>query len=41
MADDLTQEVFIKIWNSTQQLHHVESFKGYLLVSARNHTLNR
>jgi RNA polymerase sigma-70 factor (family 1) len=40
MADDLTQEVFIKIWNSRKHLDHVQSFKGYLLITARNHTLN-
>ncbi|MCC8423588.1 RNA polymerase sigma factor [Mucilaginibacter sp. UR6-11] len=41
MADDLTQEVFIKIWDGRAQLQHVQSFKAYLLISARNHTLNR
>ena len=40
MADDLTQEVFIKIWNGRERLSHVKSFKGYLLICARNHTLN-
>ncbi|RKR84026.1 RNA polymerase sigma-70 factor (ECF subfamily) [Mucilaginibacter gracilis] len=40
LADDLTQEVFIRLWNGRQQLSHVQSFKGYLLISARNHTLN-
>jgi len=40
MADDLSQEVFIKIWNNRMQLKQVRSFKGYLLVTARNHTLN-
>ncbi len=40
MAEDLTQEVFIKIWNSRRGLNHIQSFKGYLLISARNHTLN-
>ena len=40
MAEDLTQEVFIKVWNAREQLGLVQSFKGYLFVSARNHTLN-
>jgi RNA polymerase sigma-70 factor (ECF subfamily) len=40
MAEDLTQEVFIKIWNSRSHLDHVKSFNGYLLVSARNQALN-
>jgi RNA polymerase sigma-70 factor (ECF subfamily) len=40
LAEDLTQEVFIKIWNSKSQLSQVQSLKGYLLITARNHTLN-
>lgn len=40
MAEDLTQEIFIKIWNCREKLSRVESFKGYLFISARNHTLN-
>ena len=40
MADDLTQEVFIKIWNSRKKLGHVKSLRGYLLVTARNHTID-
>jgi RNA polymerase sigma-70 factor (family 1) len=40
LAEDLTQEIFIKLWNSRQQLNHVESFKAFLFVSARNYTLD-
>ena len=40
LAEDLTQEVFIKIWNNKEQLSEVQSLKGYLLIIARNHTLN-
>lgn len=40
LAEDLTQEVFIKIWESRQNLVEVKSFKAYLFVTARNHTLN-
>lgn len=39
-ADDLTQEVFVKIWQSREKLAEVESIKAYLLTSARNHALN-
>jgi RNA polymerase sigma-70 factor (family 1) len=40
LAEDLTQELFIKLWNNRQQLSHMLSFKAFLLTSARNHTLD-
>lgn len=40
MAEDLTQEVFMKIWESRGRLREVQSFKAYLFIVARNHTLN-
>lgn len=40
LAQDVMQEVFIKIWNNRSQLQHVKVFKAYLLVMARNHALN-
>lgn len=40
LAEDLTQEVFIKIWESRLNLIGVKSFKAYLFITARNHTLN-
>lgn len=40
LAEDLTQEVFIKIWENRLALATVKSFKAYLFVVARNHTLN-
>lgn len=40
LAEDLTQEVFIKMWENRRQLKEVRSFKAYLFISARNHTLN-
>lgn len=41
LAEDLTQEVFIKIWEGRLRLAEVQSFKAYLFITARNHTLNR
>jgi RNA polymerase sigma-70 factor (family 1) len=41
LAEDLTQEVFVKIWESRHRLKDVKSFKAYLFVTARNHTLNK
>lgn len=40
LAEDLTQEVFIKIWENRDQLAKVKSFRAYLTVIARNHVLN-
>ncbi|HEV2478938.1 MAG TPA: RNA polymerase sigma-70 factor [Puia sp.] len=40
LAEDLTQEVFIKIWENRDQLAKVRSFRAYLTVIARNHVLN-
>jgi len=41
LAEDITQEVFMKIWEKREQLSAVNSFKDYLFITARNHTLNR
>lgn len=40
MADDLRQEVFIKLWEKRETLHEVQSAKAYLYKIAKNHTLN-
>jgi RNA polymerase sigma-70 factor (family 1) len=40
LADDVTQEIFIKIWNGRQQLGHVQSFRAYLFTSAKNYSLD-
>jgi RNA polymerase sigma-70 factor (family 1) len=40
MAEDLTQEVFMKLWESRSNLTEVKSFRAYLFTTARNHTLN-
>ena len=40
IAKDLTQEVFVKIWECREKLAEVKSFKAYLYTTAKNHTLN-
>ncbi len=40
LADDVSQEVFIKIWENRDRLAGVESFSNYLFIMARNHSLN-
>ena len=40
-AEDIVQEVFLKIWTDREKLATVERFGAYLYVLSRNHTLNR
>jgi len=40
LTDDLTQEIFIKIWDIRSELPNIGSFKSYLIVTASNHVLN-
>ncbi|QNL50193.1 RNA polymerase sigma-70 factor [Olivibacter sp. SDN3] len=39
-TDDITQEIFIKIWENRDKIAGIKSFKSYLFTVARNHTLN-
>jgi len=39
-ADDLCQEIFLKVWDNRENLLSVVSFKAYLFVLARNHCFN-
>lgn len=40
LAEDVLQDIFLKIWEARQQLPGVHHFPGYLFTVARNHTLN-
>lgn len=40
LADDLCQELFIKLWDNRQQLAGIREFRPYLYVIARNLALN-
>ncbi|WP_295120030.1 RNA polymerase sigma factor [uncultured Chitinophaga sp.] len=40
LADDVVQEVFIKIWGKREQLPAVEKFDAYLFISARNEIIS-
>lgn len=40
IAEDISQEVFVKIWENRIRMSQVDSFKAYLFVTARNHSLN-
>ncbi|BAV07361.1 RNA polymerase sigma-70 factor, ECF subfamily [Filimonas lacunae] len=37
MAEDVVQEIFLKIWNKRQELTAVTRFDNYLFILARNH----
>jgi len=40
LAKDLSQEIFLKIWEKRGTLKEVQSFRAYLFIIARNQTLN-
>jgi RNA polymerase sigma-70 factor (family 1) len=40
LAEDLKQEVFVKVWEIRQQLPEVRAFGSFLFSIARNHTIN-
>ena len=40
LAEDVTQEIFIKIWEARSGLAEVKSFRSYLFITARNHSIN-
>lgn len=39
-AEDITQDLFLKIWNSREALREVDSLKSYLFSMAHNAVLN-
>jgi RNA polymerase sigma-70 factor (family 1) len=40
LADDLVQEIFIKIWETRKTLPDIKCFSAFLFTIARNHSLN-
>jgi RNA polymerase sigma-70 factor (family 1) len=40
LAEEIVQDVFLKIWMSREALARVHSFKAYLFIISKNHTLN-
>jgi RNA polymerase sigma factor (sigma-70 family) len=40
MLDELTQDVFVRIWEKRVRLNGVESFKGYLFLTTRHVVFN-
>lgn len=39
-AEDVTQEIFIKVWNQREKFESVEQIKAFLYLSAKNKCLN-
>ena len=39
-AEEIVQDIFIKIWEKREQLAGVKSFRQYLFKAAKNHLLN-
>src|SRR5688572_11419560 len=40
LSEDVTQEIFLKIWEARTKLVDVKSFVSYLFITARNHSIN-
>lgn len=40
LAEDIVQDVFVKIWQSRTNLGTIEKFNSYLFILTRNYTLN-
>jgi RNA polymerase sigma-70 factor (ECF subfamily) len=40
IAEDIVQEVFLKVWISREQLSVIRNFDAYLFTIARNHAFN-
>ncbi|RYU91592.1 sigma-70 family RNA polymerase sigma factor [Mucilaginibacter terrigena] len=40
LAEEIVQDVFLKIWMSRETLTAVQNFKAYLFVISKNHALN-
>lgn len=38
-AEEITQDVFLRIWNNREKLTDIENFSGYIYVIARNRAL--
>ena len=40
LAEDIVQEIFIKVWEARTRLTSVKHFRAFLFAIARNHSLN-
>ncbi|MES2278995.1 MAG: RNA polymerase sigma-70 factor [Bacteroidota bacterium] len=40
MAEEVVQDVFLKIWTNRTELNGIRNFRAYLFVMSKNHALN-
>lgn len=40
VAEEITQEIFLKLWLNKEELHHIENQDAYIFTMARNKTFN-
>lgn len=40
IAEEITNDVFIKVWNRKEQLSEIDNMSTYLFVAVKNHALN-
>lgn len=40
VAEDITQEIFAKLWEKQTELHKIDNLKGYLQYAIKNRSLN-
>ena len=40
VAEDVVQEVFVRLWEKRGELKNVQNLEGYLLLSVKNRCLN-
>jgi len=40
LADEIVQDVFLKIWNNREILAGINNFKGYLFILSKNYTID-
>ncbi|MFT3822277.1 MAG: RNA polymerase sigma factor [Chitinophagaceae bacterium] len=39
-AEEIVQDIFVKLWLNRETLSHLQSFRSYLLIVSRNHAFN-
>lgn len=40
VAQEITQDIFLKVWNKKENLREIENFKGYLFILGRNQIIS-
>ena len=40
LAEEIVQDVFLKIWQTRETLSEIQNFKSFLLVVSKNHAIN-